>query len=152
MQEYLKTPDEIIESGDVEIDSLLNYMLAQARKEQISVRTEVRLSDVSQHSFDINIILGNLLENAIEAARQAEEKKLSVNIKEEKGILKIHVENSYSGTLRQKGTKLLTTKKDSNLHGLGLGNVENIVQKYHGTMKIEKKDRLFSVQILLYLG
>ncbi len=152
MQEYLKTPDEIIESGDVEIDSLLNYMLAQARKEQISVRTEVRLSDVSQHSFDINIILGNLLENAIEAARQAEEKKLSVNIKEEKGILKIHVENSYSGTLRQKGTKLLTTKKDSNLHGLGLGNVENIVQKYYGTMKIEKKDRLFSVQILLYLG
>lgn len=151
MQEYLKTPDEIIESGDVEIDSLLNYMLAQARKEQISVRTEVRLSDVSQHSFDINIILGNLLENAIEAARQAEEKKLSVNIKEEKGILKIHVENSYSGTLRQKGTKLLTTKKDSGLHGLGLGNVENIVRKYHGTMKIEKTDHLFSVRILLYL-
>ena len=151
MQEYLKTPDEIIESGDVEIDSLLNYMLAQARKEQISVRTEVRLSDVSQHSFDINIILGNLLENAIEAAQQAEEKKLSVNIKEEKGILKIHVENSYSGTLRQKGTKLLTTKKDSGLHGLGLGNVENIVRKYHGTMKIEKTDHLFSVRILLYL-
>lgn len=152
MQEYIKTPDENIESGDVEIDSLLNYMLAQARKEQISVQTEVRLSGVSQHSFDINIILGNLLENAIEAARQAEEKKLSVNIKEEKGILKIYVENSYSGTLRQKGTKLLTTKKDSGLHGLGLGNVENIVRKYHGTMKIEKTDDLFSVWILLYLG
>ena len=151
MQEYIKTPDENIESGDVEIDSLLNYMLAQARKEQISVQTEVRLSGVSQHSFDINIILGNLLENAIEAARQVEEKKLSVIIKEEKGILKIHVENSYSGTLRQKGTKLLTTKKDSGLHGLGLGNVENIVRKYHGTMKIEKTDHLFSVRILLYL-
>lgn len=151
MQEYIKTPDENIESGDVEIDSLLNYMLAQARKEQISVQTEVRLLGVSQHSFDINIILGNLLENAIEAARQVEEKKLSVIIKEEKGILKIHVENSYSGTLRQKGTKLLTTKKDSGLHGLGLGNVENIVRKYHGTMKIEKTDHLFSVRILLYL-
>ncbi len=152
MQEYLKTPDEIIESGDVEIDSLLNYMLAKARKEQISVRTEVRLSDISRHSFDINIILGNLLENAIEAARQTEEKKLTVAIREEKGVLKIHIENSYNGILQQKGTKFLTTKKDSDLHGLGLGNVENIVRKYHGEMKIEKRDNMFSVRILLYLG
>lgn len=151
MQEVLKTQDEIIESGDVEIDSLLNYMLARARKEQISIRTEVRLSDVSRHSFDINVILGNLLENAIEAARQTEEKKLSVAIREEKGVLRIHIENSYSGILRQEGTKLLTTKKDSDLHGLGLGNVESIVRKYHGEMKIEKRDCLFSVQILLYL-
>lgn len=151
MQEFLQTPDEFIDSGDVEIDSLLNYMLARARKEQISIRTEVRLSDVSRHSFDINVILGNLLENAIEAARQTEEKKLSVAIREEKGVLRIHIENSYSGILRQEGTKLLTTKKDSDLHGLGLGNVESIVRKYHGEMKIEKRDCLFSVQILLYL-
>lgn len=138
MQEFLQTPDEFIDSGDVEIDSLLNYMLARARKEQITVRAKVLLSDVSRHSFDINVILGNLLENAIEAARQTEEKKLSVAIREEKGVLRIHIENSYSGILRQEGTKLLTTKKDSDLHGLGLGNVESIVRKYHGEMKIEK--------------
>ena len=126
-------------------------MLARARKEQISIRTEVRLSNVSRHSFDINVILGNLLENAIEAARQTEEKKLSVAIREEKGVLRIHIENSYSGILRQEGTKLLTTKKDSDLHGLGLGNVESIVRNYHGEMKIEKRDCLLSVQILLYL-
>jgi len=71
----------------------------------------VRLSDISRHSFDINIILGNLLENAIEAARQTEEKKLTVAIREEKGVLKIHIENSYNGILQQKGTKFLTTKK-----------------------------------------
>lgn len=151
MEDFLQTPDEAIESGDVEMDSLLNYMLARARKEQIAVQAKVSLSDAGRHSFDMNIILGNLLENAIEAARQTEEKKLTVAIKEEKGVLKIHIENSYNGTLIQKGTRLLTTKKEKELHGLGLGSVENIVQKYHGEMEIEKEKNMFSVRVLLYL-
>lgn len=151
MEDFLQTPDEVIESGDVEMDSLLNYMLARARKEQIAVQAKVSLSDAGRHSFDMNIILGNLLENAIEAARQTEEKKLTVAIKEEKGVLKIHIENSYNGTLIQKGTRLLTTKKEKELHGLGLGSVENIVQKYHGEMEIEKEKNMFSVRVLLYL-
>ena len=151
MEDFLQTPDEAIESGDVEMDSLLNYMLARARKEQIAVQAKVSLSDAGRHSFDMNIILGNLLENAIEAARQTEEKKLTVAIKEEKGVLKIHIENSYNGTLIQKGTRLLTTKKEKELHGLGLGSVENVVQKYHGEMKIEKENNMFSVRVLLYL-
>ena len=152
MEDFLQTPDEVIESGDVEMDSLLNYMLARARKEQIAVQAKVSLSDAGRHSFDMNIILGNLLENAIEAARQTEEKKLTVAIKEEKGVLKIHIENSYNGTLIQKGTRLLTTKKEKELHGLGLGSVENIVRKYHGEMKIEKENNMFSVRVLLYLS
>lgn len=151
MEDFLKTPEEVIESGDVEIDSLLNYMLARARKEQISVQTHIRLSDAGRHSFDMNIILGNLLENAIEAARQTEEKTLTVAIREEKGVLKIHIENSYNGTLIRKGARLLTTKKEKEQHGLGLGSVENIVRKYHGEMKIEKENNIFSVRVLLYL-
>lgn len=152
MEDFLQTPDEVIESGDVEMDSLLNYMLARARKEQITVQAKVSLSDAGRHSFDMNIILGNLLENAIEAARQTEEKKLTVAIKEEKGVLKIHIENSYNGTLIQKGTRFLTTKKEKELHGLGLGSVENVVQKYHGEMEIEKENNMFSVRVLLYLS
>ena len=74
-----------------------------------------------------------------------------IGIKEEKGVLKIHIENSYNGTLIQKGTRLLTTKKEKELHGLGLGSVENIVQKYHGEMEIEKENNTFSVRVLLYL-
>lgn len=152
MEDFLQTPDEVIESGDVEMDSLLNYMLARARKEQITVQAKVSLSDAGRHSFDMNIILGNLLENAIEAARQTEEKKLTVAIKEEKGVLKIHIENSYNGTLIRKGTRFLTTKKEKELHGLGLGSVENVVQKYHGEMEIEKENNMFSVRVLLYLS
>lgn len=152
MEDFLQTPDEVIESGDVEMDSLLNYMLARARKEQIAVQAKVSLSDAGRHSFDMNIILGNLLENAIEAARQTEEKKLTFAIKEEKGVLKIHIENSYNGTLIQKGTRLLATKKEKELHGLGLGSVENIVRKYQGEMKIEKENNMFSVRVLLYLS
>ena len=71
----------------------------------------MRLSDISRHSFDINIILGNLLENAIEAARQTEEKKLTIAIREEKGVLRIHIENSYNGILNKRGQNFSQQKK-----------------------------------------
>lgn len=76
------------------------------------------MGDKISNSFDINIIPGNVLENAIEAARQTEEKYLSVTIQFKKGILRIKIENSFNRSISfQKDDKsrilhLETTKKD----------------------------------------
>ncbi len=53
---------------------MVNYMFRLAKQEMLTVNINVRLPKSVGHSFDINVILGNLLENAIEAARQTEEK------------------------------------------------------------------------------
>ena len=74
MEDFASNSAEMIASGNLETDSVLNYMLQQAKERLKDVHSKVLLPEKMEHSFDINIILGNLLENAIEAAEQTEEK------------------------------------------------------------------------------
>ncbi|MFQ8980382.1 MAG: GHKL domain-containing protein [Waltera sp.] len=80
----------------------------------------------------MNILLGNLLENAIEAAERTENKYLNVSITLQKGILRIRIDNSFvtestSYKEERDGSRILqTTKKRKELHGIGLKNVKKI--------------------------
>ncbi len=156
MQEFIRNPNEIVSSGNLEIDSVMNYMLRRAKDELRTVNVNVRLPKFVSHSFDINVILGNLLENSIEAARQTEEKRLDINVELQQGFLRIQIENSYNGKAvfnREKGYKrLLTTKKDKGLHGIGLENVRKMVEKYDGIMEICPDGNLFRVILILYMS
>lgn len=156
MENYIENPDEIVASGNIEIDSVLNFMLQMAKRELRSVDIKVQLPEALVHSFDINIILGNLLENAIEADRQTEEKYLGVTIMLKKEILRIEIENSFNGSLLfQKDEKYHafsfgTTKENTKKHGMGLNSVRKIVQKYNGIMDVYSKDNRFYIKLMLY--
>ena len=63
MREFINNPYEIVSSGNLEIDSVMNYMLYRAEEEGCNVNVKVQLPESVRHSFDINVILGNLLEN-----------------------------------------------------------------------------------------
>lgn len=158
MNSFLKNPNEIVASGNLEIDSVLNFMLQKAEKELKTVDVKVMLPEKVRHSFDINVMLGNLLENAIEAAGKTENKYLSVHIKLKRGILKVKIENSFesSGILceeqNRKDTILKTTKPFTEQHGIGLKNVKKIVEKYNGTMAVTAQEGIFCVNLLLYMA
>lgn len=158
MNSFLKNPNEIVASGNLEIDSVLNFMLQKAEKELKTVDIKVMLPEKVRHSFDINVMLGNLLENAIEAAGKTENKYLSVHIKLKRGILKVKIENSFesSGILceeqNRKDTILKTTKPFTEQHGIGLKNVKKIVEKYNGTMAVTAQEGIFCVNLLLYMA
>jgi len=158
MKSFLHNPNELVASGNMEIDSVLNFMLQKAEKELKNVDIKVMLPEKVRHSFDINVLLGNLLENAIEAAGKTENKYLSVNIHLKRGILKVKIENSFESSciLREeqqgKDTVLKTTKSFTNQHGIGLKNVKKIVDKYNGTMSITTQDGIFCVNLLLYMA
>ena len=142
MNSFLKNPNEIVSSGNLEIDSVLNFMLQKAEKELKTVDIKVMLPEKVRHSFDINVMLGNLLENAIEAAGKTENKYLSVHIKLKRGILKVKIENSFESSYilrkeqNRKDTILKTTKPFTKQHGNELKNVKKIVEKYNGTMAV----------------
>ena len=114
MEMFMKNKNEYSRSGNKEIDSVLNYMLNNA--EQVLNKIEYKINipkNLGIRHFDINVILGNLLENAISAASYSKDKWLSVFIKYEKGILFIHIINSYSGQLIKQGKHYITTKKET---------------------------------------
>ncbi|MCM1101169.1 MAG: GHKL domain-containing protein [Clostridium sp.] len=148
---FMENSNEYSRSGNKEVDSLLNYMLNNAEKVLNKIEYKISIpKDLGIRLFDINIILGNLLENAISAAGNSEEKWLSVFIKYEKGILFIHIMNSYSGQIIRQGTHYVTTKKETQGHGIGLQNVKKIVDSYHGTLDVEHKNNIFDVKIMIY--
>lgn len=152
MQEFITNPNEIISSGNTEIDSMLNYLLSKAKEELRIVNVNVQLPHSLNHSFDINVILCNLLENGIEASKQTEKKELAIDVKLQQGVLRIQVENSYNGALEKENQRLLTTKKEKELHGIGLENVRKMVEKYNGVMEVCPDKDMFCVRLILYLS
>ena len=158
MECFIHNPKEIVSSGNMEIDSVLNYMLQKAKAELETVTIKVILPEEIKHSFDLNVLIGNLLENAIEAARQTNEKYLNVIIELKRGVLKIQIDNSFvPGSIPTKeegnGGKIFqTTKRKKEQHGIGLKNVKKIVESYNGNMDIQTNGDIFSVKLILYMS
>lgn len=153
MENSMTNEKEYVYSGNREIDGILNYMLEKANNALQKVEIEIRnLRNLDEYSFELAVILGNLLDNAIEAAAQTREKFLRFQMEEEKGVLYIQVANRYCGELLEKEGRLLSTKTDGKKHGFGLKNVKDIVEKNHGMIDIRYDDELFVVDVVLYLN
>ena len=152
MQDFMANPSEYITTGNDTMDSLLNYKLLRANDVLNTVEARVNIPEkLILHSFDLNVVLGNLLDNAIEAASQTEEKKLKLVIKLDKGILFINVRNSCQGIADGKAQYLKTTKEDALNHGMGLRNVRRIIEKYHGDMDLICENGNMEADIIMYI-
>lgn len=101
--------------------------------------------------IDITSILGNLLDNAVEAAEHCKNGRVSVDLYMENGgnLAVCRIENNYTGELKRDGTVLLSTKENSELHGLGLKNVKRIVEEYSGYMQQEDKKGIYITTVIL---
>lgn len=153
MERHMINNDEYVSSGNNELDGTLNYLLQLASNSLKEVRTQISVPEEMEiHSFSLNVVLGNLLENAIKGARESERKYLHIIIRAKQGVLFIKIENSYNGQLRKNGKKLLSTKKESEKHGIGLENVQRIVNELNGNMEIVCEGELFCVNIMLFLN
>ncbi|MBP3611274.1 MAG: GHKL domain-containing protein [Lachnospiraceae bacterium] len=151
MQNSLVNPKEYVKTGNQKMDAIINYSLSKAERFNIKVEQHLKVSrKIALEAYELNIILGNLLENAIEAANDSCEKYIHLHILENKGMLIIDIKNSYSGKLVTYGERLLSTKQGAN-HGYGLANVRKIVESHHGTLHISYDEKEFHVEVTLYL-
>lgn len=151
MYAYFDSPYECISSGNKEVDSLINFMLNKAESILETVQYEINVpKELEIRSFDLTIILGNLLENAIDAAKDSPEKWLEVFLNYERGMLFIRIRNSYSNAVQKRGNNYVTTKKKGQGHGIGLQNVKKVVDNYKGEMQISDENNIFDVKIILY--
>lgn len=150
---YMKIDKKVIDSGNSEIDCLLNYKLRNIEEMNIKLETKFVLPhELFINVFDINIVLGNLIDNALEALKQCDERELIVRLTYSKGVMFITIKNSFSGNIKidSNNRKLFTTKKDFKNHGLGLQSVQYTIDKYYGTMEIETTEKMFIVKALMY--
>ena len=135
-------------TGSPIVNSLLSrcYDNAKEKRIEIDIFVENGLNLDFIQDVDKISMFGNLLDNAIEAAAECEEGNRKINIKMfmgSKHILVFQIENTWTKELRTDGEKLLSTKKDSGNHGLGIGISRELAQKYGGTLEWEELGEWF---------
>lgn len=138
-------------SGNLVIDSLINSKL-NIMSEMTDLKPIINIkvaTDINVDNTDLSIIIGNLMDNAINALLKCiENKYLKIEIKQNQNIFIMKIENSYEGLIKQKNGKIISYRKN---HGIGLQNVRRVVEKYSGEMDIDYQDNIFATKILLYM-
>lgn len=104
----------------------------------------------------MSIIIGNLLDNAIEACLNpsVNDPFIELNILTKVNYLIVEILNSKSNAVNTEPESLgngFTTKNDKENHGLGIGNIKRIVKQYEGLIKIEDRKNTFLVHMALPL-
>lgn len=97
---------------------------------------------------DYSILVGNLLDNAIEATIEAKENEINLCLSFYEDRFVIEVKNCVVD--KPKSKQLLTNKKDKSKHGIGLKNIKDIVDKYNGQDVIEVNGNVFYHMCILY--
>ncbi len=139
-----------VNTGNLVVDALLTNTLNVGRANGIRIDTELRLRqpDLPMERYDLSIVLGNMLDNAIEGSkdvRQAEDRLIRIEIRSTESALFIRVRNR---TERQVND-LRTSKTMPDDHGFGLTNIQRICEKYGGHMTIETEARTFDNMVML---
>lgn len=147
----LTTVDTVIKTGNVRIDAVLNSKLAVAKRKGIRVNAKAIVpKDLAVSEVDLCIIIGNLLDNAMEACeKEPEEEKrfIRVYIDILKAQLYIYVANSTTNDIKKLGKNYLTTKSAG--HGFGLMRVDRVVARYNGYLNRQHEEGVFATEIML---
>ena len=141
------------ETGNYIIDAFLNSKLANAKNLGVNVETDLKISrELNMPPTDISIILGNLLDNAVEASTKCRKRKaIKIVMREDCGKLYLRMINTYQGKIRVYRGMILSNKPNRGNHGIGLKNVQEVVDKYHGEMNTSYTEDYFSVAIIIFL-
>lgn len=101
---------------------------------------------------DLCALFGNALDNAIEAARESDDKRILVRARADKGLLMLRVVNACAGERRRTADGLFgTTKADTSQHGFGLRSMREIAARYGGTLETTAQDGKFELVACLPL-
>ena len=143
-----------IHTGDSFLDIIVNYYLYLALKENIEFVVLGKLTQkMPLEMFDITTLMGNILQNAVEAAVKADVPKIRVELIEHKKEIFIVVSNSVAKKFNTKTDFFMTSKKDKENHGFGLKNIAATVEKYHGECYmesiVENRETLFKISIAI---
>lgn len=137
------------------IDSILKHYINIARRYNIDFKVNVNMpQDINMDNLDLSIVIGNCVENAIEACNNIVDKrrkfiKLKVEIIGYQLVIKIT--NSFNGQIK-KEDNIIKTNKTGNGHGVGLYNVRKIAKKYNGYFNVTYNDNEFEVCIAMNLN
>ena len=147
----LDESDKKIYTSNVVINTIINHKISQA--ENLNIKTDVNIKVSRTVSFDYKdagILLGNILDNAIEACEgvNKEERWIKISMFHQKNTLFIKVCNSK--TKEPVNINKSSKQRDLYNHGIGVSSIESITKKYDGYVEFADKGEKFEVDVSLY--
>ncbi len=139
-------------------DTVLNVLLTEysGRAKEKDIRMDIHIDVLQSLDFISNTdkisMFGNMLQNALEAAQKCIGNDRYIEIKLYMGnrfFLILQVENGVADQPIQNGERYLTTKEDKANHGIGISVVEELAEKYGGTLNLENGDHRFTAILML---
>lgn len=139
LQAPMREMTDTVWTGDETVDYLINSKAVTAEENEIKYQVQVEFPrHTNLGSADLCAILGNLLDNALEAAKQIpapEQRFIRLTIRRINQMLVIKSENSFlTLPVKQDGT-LQTSKEENGLHGWGLKSARTAAEKYDGMLQ-----------------
>ena len=151
LDDDLTNVETVVKTGDPMADAVLNSKLSVAVSKKINIKAQAKIPvKLTTPELDFCIILGNLLDNAIEATLPLpeEERLIRIYLEMKGSYLYIHIANSAFGAKKSKvGTRFKSTK--SSEHGFGLIRTDEVVKKNGGYITRASEDGAFTTEVLL---
>lgn len=149
LDNQLMNVDTLLKTGNVSLDAILSAKIAQAKAENIAVTVKANVPDALTISdLELSIIIGNLLDNAIEACRTVTGERFIRIFISMKGTLLYFSMLNAAGAKKKKTGSLFATHKDG-VHGFGLRRAEAILEEHGGWVKYNSEDGAFTSEFLV---
>lgn len=143
----------ITDTGSPILTTLLSEKARRCARKQIPFHCVTQLDSLEPlEKLDLCAIVGNALDNAIEASERLSDpgqREILVRLLRRDAFLIFRFENAYDGALRTEQGRLLSLKSDPQDHGIGLSSIRACVQKYGGDMVIETDNCRFVLKIVI---
>lgn len=152
LSDELDTVDTVIKTGNVMADAILNSKLNAAKKLNIRLNVKANIPEnFPMSDVELCSVLGNMLDNAIEACERLDEGErfMRIYIGKLKGQLYISVQNSAGAIRKEKGSYLSTKEGE---HGYGLFRIDRVAKKYNGYVNRQNEDGVFATEVMIPLS
>ena len=149
LDNQLMNVDTLLKTGNVSLDAILSAKIAQAKAENIAVTVKANVPDqLTISDLELSIIVGNLLDNAIEACRTVTGERFIRIFISMKGTMLYFSMLNAAGAKKKKTGSLFATHKDG-VHGFGLRRAEAILEEHGGWVKYNSEDGAFTSEFLV---
>lgn len=153
LEHDLESIDTLYHTGNIQLDAILNSKLAIAENDEIPINCMAQVpGELLVNDIDLCVIVGNLLDNAIESCRkisQPSERFIRIYISVLKQQLYISITNATNESIKKRTGDYFTNKRGD--HGHGLRRVDQVVDKYQGYLNRQNEPGVFATEIMLPL-
>lgn len=147
----LADSETVIDVGNDFVNAILNTKLSSAKHQGIKLLCSVDKNALEFDEIDLCNLLGNMLDNAIEACLKCQEnaRVIEITIKALENQYFVEVTNSTSSNVLEINKALKTTKFDTENHGHGINSIREIAKKYNGDVQFFQQDNIFRCDVVL---